>query len=135
MNHWIRTALALCLLTNAFGAEAEIAKIDIWRAGEDGYKLFRIPGIVVTSKGTVLAYAEARKSERGDWGAIDIVLRRSTDGGRTGSPFRKIADVEGPKRKNPVAVAQNLAATDEVTYNNPVAIPDGNGAVHFVFCL
>ena len=128
--------LAIAILSlPVFAAATEAVKVDVWKSGEDGYKVFRIPGIVVTAKGTVLAYAEARKSDRGDWNAIDIVLRRSTDGGRTWSASRKIGEVEGPKQKNPVAIAQNLANDDDVTYNNPVAIPDRSGAVHFVFCL
>lgn len=115
---------------------ADLPRQELFRAGEGGYALYRIPGIVVTKQGTLLAYAEARKSMRGDWGTTDIVLRRSTDQGKTWSPFQSIARVDGPKTKNPVALAQNLATTDEVTYNNPVAIPDRKtGAVHFVFCL
>jgi sialidase-1 len=125
----------LCLLVSAVSANAEMEKIDVWKAGEQDYKLYRIPGIVVTAKGTVLAYAEARKSDRGDWNTIDIVMRRSTDGGRTWSPSRKIVDVEGPKDKNPVALAQKLATPGDVTYNNPVAIPTRDGVVHLIFCL
>ena len=125
----------LCVLLSTISATAQIEKIDVWRAGEQDYKLYRIPGIVVTAKGTVLAYAEARKSDRGDWNTIDIVMRRSTDGGRTWSPSRTIADVQGPKAKNPVALAQNLATPGDVTYNNPVAIPTRDGGVHFLFCL
>lgn len=127
--------LSLALVLSSRAADEQIQKIDVFRSGEQGYALYRIPGIVVTSKGTVLAYAEARKSERGDWNTIDIVLSRSTDGGKSWSPYQKIANVEGPKQKNPVALAQKLANPDDVTYNNPVAIPDRNGAVHFVFCL
>jgi sialidase-1 len=107
----------------------------LFQAGHEGYKLYRIPGLIVTAKGTVLAYCEARRSDRGDWGTIDILLRRSTDGGKTWSPPKKIADVPGPKAKNPVALAQKLASSDDVTYNNPVAIADRDGAVHFLFCL
>ena len=136
----LRTTVLLCAAIGplAAGAEitkAEISKTDVFRAGEHGYALYRIPGIVVTAKGTILAYAEARKSEKGDWNTIDVVMRRSTDGGNTWSAMTKIADVPGPKTKNPVALAQNLANTDDVTYNNPVAIPDRDGTVHFVFCL
>jgi sialidase-1 len=130
-----RGTFCLSLAASALGSDPNVEKIDVWKAGESGYKLFRIPGLVVTRKGTVLAYAEARTSDRGDWNAIDIVMRRSTDGGRTWSAFRKLSDVEGPKQKNPVAIAQNLAANAEVTYNNPVAIADTDGTVHFVFCL
>ena len=127
-------ALALLALASpSVGAEPE--KIDLFHADTGGYKLYRIPGVVVTKAGTVLAYCEARKSDRGDWGHIDILLRRSTDGGKTWGEPAKIADVPGPKAKNPVAVAQKLANADDVTYNNPVMIADKSGAVHLLFCL
>lgn len=116
-------------------AAPSMEKMDLFEAGTHGYALYRIPGLVVTQKGTILAYSEARKSERGDWGTIDIVLRRSTDGGKTWSAQKSIAAVDGPKRKNPVALAQGLASLNDVTYNNPVAIADRNGTVHFLFCL
>ncbi len=111
-------------------------KVDVFQAGEQGYAIYRIPGMVVTGNGTVLAYGEARKTLRGDWGTIDIMMRRSTDGGKTWSAMRSIAQVPGAKTKNPVALAQKLATTNEVTYNNPVAMPGkAKGTVHFVFCL
>jgi len=126
----------LLLAGLASGADPLLEKVDIFKAGDDGYTLYRIPGIVVTAKGTVLAYCEARKSDRGDWGPIDIVMRRSTDGGKSWSPMQSIANVEGPKTKNPVAIAQKLVSGDkDVTYNNAVAIADSNGAVHMLFCL
>jgi sialidase-1 len=132
----MRSMLSLLLALSAFAAEPSIEKVDVFNAGDQGYAIYRIPGLVVTGKGTVLAYGEARKTTRGDWGTIDIMIRRSTDGGKTWSPQRSIAQVPGVKQKNPVALAQKLATTDEVTYNNPVAIPGRKpGTVHFVFCL
>ncbi len=85
----------ICLLLSmaAMAAGAEAGKRDLFAAGEGGYKLFRIPGLVVTAKGTLLAYAEARKDDRTDWGRTDVVLRRSTDGGKSWSPtgwFRRL---------------------------------------------
>lgn len=130
-----RILLLLSCAASLATAAPRIDRRDLFLAGEGGYALYRIPGLIVTSKGTLLAYAEARKGERGDWGTIDIVLRRSSDGGATWSAPAFPASVDGPKQKNPVALAQNLAASGEVTYNNPVAIADRNGAVHFVFCL
>lgn len=130
------TRATLILLFGLLLPAQDVKRQALFTSGEGGYAHYRIPGIVVTKKGTILAYAEARKSLRGDWGTTDIVLRRSTDRGATWSPFRAIAEVPGPKGKNPVAVAQKLGTDEEVTYNNPVAIADGkSGAVHFLFCL
>jgi len=118
----------------AHAAEPSLEKIDLFCAGDDGYVLYHIPGITVTARGTVLAWAEARRS-RSDWAAIDILLRRSTDQGRTWSPAKKIADVPGPKTKNPVATHLKGVKETDTTYNNPVLIPLRDGRVVFVFCL
>jgi len=117
------------------GAAPRVEKLDLFAAGSEGYALYRIPGIIATARGTLLAYCEARKGERGDWGTIDILLRRSTDKGKTWQPRRKIAEVTGPHSKNPAALAQNLASPEDRTYNNPMAIAGRDGTVHFLFCL
>ena len=54
----------------------------IYKSGESGYKSFRIPAIVNTNKGTLLAFAEARKHGGGDQGDIDLVVKRSSDNGQ-----------------------------------------------------
>ena len=67
-------------------AEPFIEKQDLFTVGEDpAYQLYHIPGIVVTAKGTVLTWCEARKRAAGvsDWDDIRILLRRSTDDGKT----------------------------------------------------
>jgi sialidase-1 len=58
-------------------------KTDLFQANTGGYAHYCILGLVVTERGTLLAYSEARKSTRSDWGTIDILMRRSTDGGKT----------------------------------------------------
>ncbi len=68
-------------------------------------------------------------------GGIDILMRRSVDGGQTFAEPVQIADVPGPKTKNPVAAAKNLGKADEVTYNNPVMIAEPDGRLHLLFCL
>jgi sialidase-1 len=113
-----------------------LEKTDLFESGKGGYALYRIPGIVVTPKGTVLAYCEARKTSRGDWGTIDIFLRRSTDGGKSWEPGHRIVTPPTDARKNPVALKQKLAKEGEITVNNPVAIVDRKtGAVHFLYCV
>lgn len=107
----------------------------LFEGGTDGYQVYRIPGIVVTSKGTVLAYTEARKTGHGDWDTIDVVIRRSTDGGVTFSPQQVMAHVAGTVERNPVATERKQGSPGDVTYNNPVAISGRDGVVHFLFCL
>lgn len=138
----IASALALSLvllLANCGDNRASVAeptRVDLFTAGEQGYELYRIPGLTVTAKGTLLAYAEARKTGRGDWGAIDVVIRRSEDSGKTWSEQKVVSGIAGPVARNPVALAQNLGTEGAVTYNNPLAIADRQtGAVHFLFCL
>jgi len=107
---------------------------DLFKAGEGGYALYHIPGLVVTSRGTVLAWCEARR-RGGDWDDIRILLRRSTDDGKTWSAPQSIVDVPGPKAKNPFALRVKNVRREDVTYNNPVLIADRDGTVHMLFCL
>src|SRR5258706_4911574 len=119
MNTRALTALALSLLATSARATEPI-KSDLFQANTTGYETYRIPGVVVTKTGTVIVYCEARKSAKGDWGTIDVMLRRSTDAGATFDAPRKI--VEPPKSTG-------------VTVNNPLAIADTeSGAVHFLYC-
>jgi hypothetical protein len=70
----IPIALLTSVLTGgASGAEPFLEKLDLFKAGDGGFKLYHIPGIVVTAKGTVLAWGEARK-KGGDWDDIRILF-------------------------------------------------------------
>jgi sialidase-1 len=110
-------------------------KINVFTGGEGGYVLYRIPGVVVTRTGTVLAYAEGRRNSRSDWGSIDVLLRRSSDGGKTWGPVQHVAHHGTPITRNPVAVERKQGAAGDITINNPVAIVDRqNGAIHFLYC-
>lgn len=57
----------------------------VFQQGTEGYSCFRIPAIVMTKNGTLLAFAEGRKNDCGDEGDIDLVLKRSSDTGKTWS--------------------------------------------------
>ena len=132
----LRSLVVLHLLacSEAFAGEPFIEKIDLFQAGQGGYAVYHIPGIVVTAKGSVLAWCEARK-KGGDWDDIRILLRRSTDDGKAWSEPKSIADVPGPKAKNPFSLGVKGVNPDDVTYNNPVLIADRDGTVHCLFCL
>jgi sialidase-1 len=56
---------------------------DLFVGGTDGYHTYRIPSVLTTKKGTVLVFCEGRKNSASDTGAIDLLLKRSTDGGNT----------------------------------------------------
>ncbi|MFF3360601.1 sialidase family protein [Streptomyces misionensis] len=73
-------------------------------SGRGGYAAYRIPALVSTRRGTVLAFAEGRRDGSGDSGDIDVVLRRSTDGGRTWGPLAVVAAGNGNTRGNPAPV-------------------------------
>jgi sialidase-1 len=128
-------SLFLAFTLSLCAAEPFLEKQDLFQVGDDpAYNIYHIPGIVVTAKGTVLAWCEARQGG-GDWSDIRILLRRSTDDGKTWSKPQSIADVPGPKQKNPFALRLKNVDTTQVTYNNPVLIADRDGTVHMLFCL
>ncbi|QQL50304.1 sialidase family protein [Mucilaginibacter ginkgonis] len=52
----------------------------------DGYTMYHVPSMTITAKGTILAFAEGRFGQGKDWDDIDLVMRRSTDGGKTWQP-------------------------------------------------
>jgi sialidase-1 len=73
-------------------------------AGEGGYDTYRIPAAVRTAGGDLLAFAEGRVGSAGDSGDIDVVSRRSTDGGCTWGPLAVVAPGGGDTRGNPAPV-------------------------------
>jgi sialidase-1 len=128
-------AVTMLLFTSAASQAAKFDKTDLFRIGDHGYNLYHIPGIAVTAKGTVLAWCEARKNAGHDWDDIDILLRRSTDDGKTFGEAKKIVQVDGPIKKNPFSLRLSRTDPTTVTYNNPVLIPARDGTIHMVFCL
>lgn len=108
-------------------------RTEVFPPGLDDVKLFRIPGLVVTPRGTVLAYCEARRNSASDWGEIEIHMRRSMDGGKTWEAGRKIAHEGSRIEGNPHK--KETGATEQ-TVNNPVAIVDREtGAIEFLYCI
>ncbi|MET8686829.1 sialidase family protein [Streptomyces sp. NPDC004732] len=77
----------------------------LFKASQDpGYACYRIPAVVRTTKGTLLAFAEGRVNDCSDAGDIDLVLKRSHDGGRTWGPLQVINEGEGDTHGNPAPV-------------------------------
>jgi sialidase-1 len=69
----------------------QVEHVDVWTIGHDGYSSYRIPSMCTTAEGTILAFAEARNPGR-EHGNVDVVMRRSTDGGKTWSEQQLIWD-------------------------------------------
>ena len=63
--------------------EFQVHHCELFTGTMEGYCLYRIPALVVTQSDTVLAFCEARRYTGRDDDVIDILLRRSFDGGRT----------------------------------------------------
>src|SRR5690606_25351907 len=64
---------------------ADFSITPVFARGQGDYHTYRIPAIVVTTNGTVLAFCEGRKNSASDSGDIDLLLKRSIDGGKTWS--------------------------------------------------
>ncbi len=102
-------ALAFGLFTVHVHAEAPGEPL--FTSGQDGYHTYRIPSLAVTPKGSLLAFCEGRGKSRGDSGDIDLLWRRSTDGGRTWSGSAVLWDDGENTCGNPCAVADTVTGT------------------------
>jgi sialidase-1 len=101
---------SLCLGGDARGQNLFFEEQDLFVSGA-GYNTFRIPSLAVTTRGTLLAFCEGRKAGRGDSGNIDIVMKRSTDLGKTWSEYKVIWDDEGNTCGNPCSVVDRDTGT------------------------
>lgn len=99
-------------------APKAIEKIRVFDSVEHGYASTRDPALCLTAKGTLLAFCEARFDGPGDWASIDLLARRSTDGGRTWSAPRVVIPREKGK---PIG--------------NIVPIVERDGRLHLIYHL
>ena len=107
----MRSLPPLALLLLATTAAAEPTHTPVFVAGQDGYHTYRIPSVIVTPKGTLLAFCEGRKTGRGDAGNIDLLLRRSTDGGKTWGKAQVVWDEGDNTCGNPCPVVDARTGT------------------------
>lgn len=124
-----------CFLISAVAAQqSKLDSVELFPPGMNGIALYRIPGIVCSSQGTLLAYCEARRNGKSDWGEIEVHMRRSTDGGASWTEPMSIAHrgprIEGNPRKD------NTEGSREQTVNNPVAIASRrNNQIVMLYCV
>ena len=107
------------LLLPAFGGFARSdgrATADIFIGGREGYPTYRIPALVVSRQGTVLAFCEGRKTGIADSGNIDLVLKRSFDGGASWGRL------------------QVIWGRGFVTWGNPAPVVDRDTGIIWLLC-
>ncbi len=90
------------IVLNAFAIAQQ--KIPVFISGTEGYKSFRIPAIIKAPNNDLLAFCEGRVNGSGDFGNVDIVMKRSSDNGRTWSALRIIVDNDSLQTGNSAPV-------------------------------
>ncbi|MCX4438068.1 sialidase family protein [Streptomyces mirabilis] len=138
----VLTAAALCVLAlpnparasaadasgAADAADASFEQQVLFRASQDpGYACFRIPAVVRSTHGTLLAFAEGRVHDCGDAGDIDIVVKRSTDGGRTWGPLQVVNEGAGDTHGNPAPIVDRETGRIVLAETYNTGRTDGRG--------
>ncbi|MFD9284960.1 exo-alpha-sialidase [Streptomyces mirabilis] len=138
----VLTAAALCVLALPSPARASAADASdasgaagasfeqqvLFRASQDpGYACFRIPAVVRSTHGTLLAFAEGRVRDCGDAGDIDIVVKRSADGGRTWGPLQVVNEGAGDTHGNPAPIVDRETGRIVLAETYNTGRTDGRG--------
>jgi sialidase-1 len=103
------------------------ADLPVFESKEGVY--YRLPSILVTREGTVLAACQKRKRSRGDWAESALVLKRSKDGGRTWGPEQTLYERPGYSAFNGNLVEDRQTGQVLATC---IAFPTGEGADWFL---
>lgn len=92
----------ISLISHSLFAQEKATPVFV--SGEDGYQSYRIPALIALPNGDLLAFAEGRVNNAADFGDIDIVMKRSSDGGKTWGEISAVADSDGLQIGNPAPV-------------------------------
>lgn len=101
--------------------------IPVFESGHDGYKSYRIPAVITLPDGKLLAFAEGRVNDAGDFGNVDIVLKTSADEGKTWSTIQTVVDYDKLQAGNPAPVVD---LTDSAYPNGRVFLFYNTGNNH-----
>ena len=86
-------------------------RANVFVSGQGGYHTYRIPSLLVSARGTLLAFCEGRRTGGGDAGDIDLLLKRSSDQGQTWQPTQLVWDDEANTCGNPCPVLDRDTGT------------------------
>ena len=95
-----------------------VTRVALFSPGDSGYPTFRMEALAVSRTGTLLAFTEGRKGGSGVNGDVDLLLRRSTDGGQTWGPIQIAVD----------------KGTDTVCYPTPL-VDRSTGKIWLAMCM
>lgn len=98
-------SIGLLSLFSIHAVAAEPEFHDVFTSKSEGYAQIRIPAVLATKTGSVLAFAEGRQKPT-DQAENDIVMKRSSDGGRTWSALRVLHDDGANSLNNPTVVQE-----------------------------
>lgn len=136
--------MLLLFTTSSIGQDIQLfSEQPIFLNGQDGYACYRIPAIVKSVNGDLLAFAEGRVHGCNDFGDVDIVMRRSTDNGKNWQELVVLIDHGEMQSGNPAPVVDELDPRFRdgrifLFYNNGIASEhatrQGKGlrTVHFI---
>lgn len=117
------------------GAGTErLEQIDLFVSGSEGYHTFRIPAIIVAPSGMILAFCEGRRDSASDTGQIDLVVKRSPNGGNTWKDMQVVVSESNMTCGNPAPVIDLRTGTIYLLITkNPADTPetdiiDGRGS-------
>lgn len=94
----------LFLIIASLHTFCQFKTIPVFVSGKEGHKSYRIPAIIKANDGALLAFAEGRVNGSGDFGDINIVLKKSIDGGNTWSSLQTVVDADSLQAGNPAPV-------------------------------
>jgi len=100
--------LLLTLSAVAYAFFTYARDVPVFKSGEDGYASYRIPAIVQSRQGELIAFSEGRVDHAGDFGNVDIVYKISKDGGKTWGPLKVAADYDRLQAGNAAPVVDLL---------------------------
>ena len=123
--------LLILTLFSAFPAAHPLWATTVFKAGEDGYRIYRIPAVVKASNGHLLAFCEARQG--GDASEIDLVVKRSEDEGKSWGSLKVVQESSD-------FVKVLGGRTKDITIGNPAPVvdlldPDHPGRIWLPFTL
>ncbi|KIC91875.1 exo-alpha-sialidase [Flavihumibacter sp. ZG627] len=100
----VKVIFSIFIVLFSLQSFAQDKAVPVFVSGNEGHKSYRIPAIIKLPDGSLLAFAEGRVNNAGDFGDINIVLKKSTDKGKSWSALQTVVDYDQMQAGNPAPV-------------------------------